>query len=187
MKLAQHLLLEEEEIVAPGMGMGGPLFDPPPELLNVVQPRRIGGQRQDVDTRFCGQSRADFGVEVDRPVVGDQVYLVGLRVEGTYLFPALGQPVRRHAWEVPDLHLSTHGVQHTYDTHQGVGAVAVAHPRLAAPQACPQPSLAGLAVEAGLVSKQHPHLSRTGTGLVEGLNQPPLFSSYSGSGLWRCG
>jgi hypothetical protein len=72
LKLAQNLLFEEEEIVAPRMGMGDPLLDPPPELLDVVQPRRIGGQGQDLDAWFPGQSRLDFGMEVDRPVIRDQ-------------------------------------------------------------------------------------------------------------------
>lgn len=182
MKLCKYLLSKEAEIIAPGMGVGHTLFDPAPELLNIIEPRGIGRKGNDTNAGFPTKSGLDLGMEMYRPVVHDQIDLTSFRVEGTNLAEAACQAIRTHLMEVPDMDPGLGSIQQTHHTHQGVGTMAIAEPGLATPHAGPQPGLAGLAIEAHLVSKQDDHLFWVCTGLPEDLFQDPFFSSYWGSG-----
>jgi hypothetical protein len=182
MELCKHSLSEEVEIVAPRVGVGHPLFDPAPELLDFVEPWGIGGKKNNSNTGFCCQSSLNLGVKMNRPVVHDQIDLPSLRIEGAYLPKAAGQPLCGHPREVPNMDTSLSSLQQAHHPHQGVSTMAIAEPGLATSQARPQPGLTGLAIEACLISKQDDHLIWVCGGLAEGLLQEPLFSSYWESG-----
>ena len=124
-------------------------------------------------------------VEMDRPAIDDQVDGLGLRIALSSTQPALTQAGCRHPVEIPGLHPSAYRVEKAHEPHECVSAVAVGQPGLRPPQRSPQPGLAGLTVEAGLITEQQDYLSWTGAGFPESLLQAPLFSAYLGSGLCR--
>src|SRR4030042_4762204 len=166
------------------MSMGHSLPNETPELLDGVEPGGVGRQVNEFQAGVLRQSFQSFGVEMDRPIIDDQVDSLGLGIALSGATPALSQARRRHPVEAPCLHSTIHRIQKAYDSHQGVGTVAVAQPGLATAHARPQPSLAGLTVEAGLITKQQDYLSWTRAGFPKGLLQAPFFSTYAGSGLW---
>ena len=121
------------------------------------------------------------------PVVHDEVDRLGLWVQRAYLTETASQSVCGDPLKVPNVNSRCCSVHQTHHPHHGVGGGAIAHLRLTAPHACPEPRLGWLTIEADLVGKQDGHplwgLSR----LCESLVQGPFFSSYCGSGEWRCG
>lgn len=182
MELCKDLPSKEAEFIAPGMGMGHTLFDPAPELLNIIEPRGIGRKGNDTNAGFPTKSGEDLWVKMYRPVVHDQIDLASFRVEGTDLAKAACQAIRTHLMEVPDMNPGLGSIQQAHHTHQSVSTMAIGEPGLATSHTGPQPGLTWLAIEAHLVSKQDDHLFWVCSGLPEDLFQGPLFSSYWGSG-----
>ena len=121
------------------------------------------------------------------PVVHDEVDRLGLWVQRAYLTETASQSVCGDPLKVPNVNSRCCSVHQPHHPHHSVGGGAIAHLRLTAPHACPEPRLGWLTIEADLVGKQDPYPLWVLSCLSEGLVQGPFFSSYSGSGEWRCG
>lgn len=117
------------------------------------------------------------------PVIPHNVDFAGIGIASGHSCQAFPNPGHGHTVEIPGQDFTFNRIQEAYYPHASIGAMTIPHLGLATPHKGPQPSLAGLPVESGLIFKQQYYLSRAISGFLEGLLQSPLFSLYRGSGL----
>ena len=171
------------EVVAPGMGMSDLLAQQSPEFLDGTEPRGIGGQGKHYQSGVLLHCLEHYGMPMVGPVVPDQVDSFGLRISTRDLANILGETPYGNPGTVPGQDLAGRSIQEAHQAHQGVGAMAVTHLGLLTTQAGPQPALAGLSVETGLVLEEQDSVFRILLSFLQGLHQSPLFGVYWGSGL----
>ena len=164
------------------MGVCYVLTDPLPEFLDVVEPRRGGGQKQCLSAGLSFEDFANPLLVMSWPVVHHHVDLFRRWVHRAYVGEAAGHPLGSNPMKVPHVYSFCNSVHQTNHPHNGVGAAVIRHLGLTTPHSCPQQSLSWLTIEAGLVGEQYTHLVRILAGFSESLVQGPFFSWYRGSG-----
>jgi|GEM_PF-6737526 len=172
-----------DEVITPGMRMSDLLAQQSPELLDVVEPRGIGWQWKHYQARVFLQCLEYYWMIMVGPIIPSQIDCLGLRVSTGNLANKLGKTLHRNLRAIPSQNLAGGDIQEADHTHQSVGAMAVAHLGLPTAKASPQPTLAGLPIEAGFVLKKQNNITRIQPSFLHGLLQSPFFSAYWRSGL----
>lgn len=85
-----------EEVTTPAMSVNHGLIEPAPELFNGVEPRRVGGEKQDFNLRESVQSFEHGGETVVWPVVPNKVDAFGIGIPVWNLPQALDESFRGH-------------------------------------------------------------------------------------------
>lgn len=92
MELRTDVLAKDGEVLTPRVCMAHALSYPSPQLLNVVEPRSVGGEEKGMQPWVFGQSSLDRRMGMHRPVVHDQVDPLRVRIQGRDLAKTAGQP-----------------------------------------------------------------------------------------------
>ncbi len=79
-----HLTSEVREVGTPGVGVGDPLADQPPQLLDGIERGGVGREGEELQAGVLRQGVQRVGMEVDRPIINDQIDLlcVGILARG---------------------------------------------------------------------------------------------------------
>ena len=178
---------EQAEVIAPGMSMTNFLSYQTPKLLDRVQPGGIGWQFHHSNTTVFLQRSLNNGVIMNRPVIPNQVDAFSVGKTGRQPVYTQSEILSTDLRHIPIKDSTSDGFQKSHRSCVGVRAIAVTHPGLFPPHPRPEPTLGGLTIKTGFILINKHDFTRFFSGFFQCLYQGPLFSPYSGSGLWTNG